>query len=140
MVDDSEKKDESMSAFNSAFSYFDLLNVLEKGMIQSKFDKDLLALDEYLDLYWIMISEWFDDKEEETHKDLREQQKKAHSVVLEAIRLKQGGIDKAILEVYIKRWRALLKTYHAHGMRMPSKEQEEDMGILARRPRFRRGY
>jgi hypothetical protein len=40
MVDDSEKKDESMSAFNSAFSYFDLLNVLEKGMLQAKFDKD----------------------------------------------------------------------------------------------------
>ena len=134
---DENKKDESMSAFNSAFSYFDLLNVLEKGMIQAKYDKDFIALDEHLDLYWIMISEWFDDKEETLHNELRTEQKTAHTKVLEAIHLKKPGIDKTILEVYIKRWRALLRTYHLHGMRCPKKDDGgEDPGLLGRRPKF----
>jgi len=138
---DEEKKDEgNISAFNSAFSYFDLLNVLEKGMIQSKFDKDFTMLDECLDLYWIMISEWFTDKEEEEHNKLRAEQKEAHAKFKEAVRLNRNGIDRNIIEVYIKRWRALLKTYHIKGMRMPTNAKEEDMGILARRPKFRRGY
>ena len=138
---DEEKKDEgNISAFNSAFSYFDLLNVLEKGMIQSKFDKDFTMLDECLDLYWIMISEWFTDKEEEEHNKLRAEQKEAHGKFKEAVRLNRNGIDRNVVEVYIKRWRALLKTYHNKGMRMPTNAKEEDMGILARRPKFRRGY
>ena len=137
MADDSERKDESMSAFNSAFSYFDLLNVLEKGMRQSKFDKKYLDLDEHLDLYWIMISEWFSDTEEILHKELRAEQKAAHQIVLEAIRLKRNGIDVSILEVYIKRWRALLKTYHQHGMRMPKRDDEGETGILSKKARMR---
>ena len=138
---DEEKKDENnISAFNSAFSYFDLLNVLEKGMIQSKFDKDFTMLDECLDLYWIMISEWFTDKEEEEHNKLRTEQKEAHAKFKEAVRLNRNGIDRNVVEVYIKRWRALLKTYHDKGMRMPMRDSEEDPGILARKPRFAGRY
>jgi hypothetical protein len=134
---DEEKKDETMSAFNSAFSYFDLLNVLEKGMIQSKLDKDFKALNEFLDLYWIMISEWFDDKEEVLHNDLRVKQKEAHKFVLDAINHNKAGISTEVLEVYIKRWRALLKTYHQHGMRMPKRDDEGETGILSKKARMR---
>ena len=137
MADDSEKKDESMSAFNSAFSYFDLLNVLEKGMLQAKFDKDYKALDELLDMYWIMISEWFDDKEEKEHNTLREEQKEAHNKILTAIKAGKNTIPIEVSEVYIKRWRKLLKTYHLHGMRMPKRDDEgENPGLLGRKPKF----
>jgi len=137
-MDELEKKEDTLtSAFNSAFSYFDIMNVLEKSMIQAKIDKDFVMLDVYLDIYWIMLSEWFDDKEEKTHNDLREEQKTAHKSVIDAIKQKKSGVSKEIIEVYVKRWRGLLKTYHAHGMRMPKTDGEGEVGILSRRAKLR---
>jgi hypothetical protein len=84
-----------------------------------------------------MISEWFSDEEEVEHNKLREEQKKAYYEILNAIKAGKNTIPIEVSEIYIKRWRALLRTYHIHGMRMPKRDDEGETGILSRKARMR---
>ena len=140
MADDSEKKDSSeKSLWNSAFDYFAVMGAIEKAMIEAKINKDFIMLNELLDDYWIMLSEWFTPKEEELHQQLRKEQKEAYKIICDATKAGKNTIATETIEVYINRWRAMLKTYHDHNMRSPRGDDVEDNGLMARRAKMNPG-
>ena len=131
-----DNDDKHKSIWNNSQEYFQLMSSIEREMINAKVRKDYILLDEYMDDYWIELSEWFTDNEVKIHDDLRDEQKKAYKIVVAAVNAGKKTVSNEVVEVYIRRWRALLRTFHTHGMRSITKDREEDMGLLARKPKF----
>jgi len=129
MEDDSKHK----SIWNNSMEYFQLMSAIEREVVNAYINKNYLLLNDYMETYWFMLSEWFTLDEEKVHDELRAEQQKANKLVLAAIHAGKKTISTETAEVYLKRWRALTRTYHIHGLRAITMDRQDDMGLLGRK-------
>jgi len=137
-----DKKPKEKAVFNSAAAYCESLITIERAISDKLLAQDYVAANEYIDILYMELCEWFEDdiKEKEIQDKARKDAYAAANEISAAIKNGKKFIDIKNIEALKQRYILLKCVIHKWGLRMPQTEDISGIPSLMRPARmgFRR--
>jgi len=139
-MSEEEKPPKETASFNSAAEYIRSLITIERSIADAFAKEDWKNVHIGLELFWMELSEWFDDKEKEQQDKIRQRCKDVWKKIYEVLKNKEPSIPSEYIEEFVTRTIMLKKILHKWGLRMPHTEDISGIPSLMRPARmgFRR--
>ena len=128
------------ATFNNAAMYCYSLIIIERNIADAFIKRDYIEVNEGLEIFWMELSEWFNDEEIQEQEEIRQQALQAVDRISIAIKNKRPSVNTNDVEILKRRTISLKKIMHKYGVRMYRSEDVSGIPVLSRpaKSNFRR--